>query len=306
MPFFYKPYKNVQCSLQDRENERFKSNAQAMIKKYGIFKQSVVIREAICKKRALRFAPLPALMTVEAAIVLPLFLIAVLTLANVFHMLGVCQEMITAAARSTHAASVHGHDENFGTDQLMSGLVLGLGGSDVDFSQISGGMAGIDYWGTDYDGESGEISVQLSCRLLPALRVFNIGTVPLTVSMRSRAFIGGKMLNESSDKKPSQGPVVFVAENGVVYHTSRTCAYIDLSLHGVYASSVESMRNSQGGKYYPCELCGSTGGSAVVYLTDTGNRYHCSSQCSGIRRSVYEMILTPDCVLPPCSRCAGG
>ena len=44
VPFFYKPYKNVQCSLQDRENERFKSNAQAMIKKYGIFKQSVVIR----------------------------------------------------------------------------------------------------------------------------------------------------------------------------------------------------------------------------------------------------------------------
>ena len=96
-----------------------------------------------------------------------------------------------------------------GQISLCPVLYWGLGGSDVDFSQISGGMAGIDYWGTDYDGESGEISVQLSCRLLPALRVFNIGTVPLTVSMRSRAFIGGKMLNESSDKKTVSGAGCF-------------------------------------------------------------------------------------------------
>ena len=111
------------------------------------------------------------------------------------------------------------------------------------------------------------------------------------------------MLNSDSDEDDEAGTVVYVAQNGVVYHRSRECAYIDLSLHGINAAAVGELRNSQGGKYYPCELCGTAGELAVVYLTDTGNRYHCSSQCSGISRTVYEMILTPDCVLPPCSRC---
>ena len=305
MPFFYKSYKKIQYSLQDRNDPIFKSNAQAVLKKCGTYIQSVVTGKAFCKKRVLRSAPLSGLMTVEAALALPVFLLAVLTLANVFHMLGVYPEMIMAAALSLHEAAVCGHDEDFGTDRLMTGLVMELGGSDTDFSRIAGGMAGIDYWGTNVDRETGEISVRLSCRLIPALQGMDIGAVPLTISMGTRAFIGGKLLTGDSGGQLTGETTVYVAENGVVYHTSRECAHIDLSLHSVYASAVDGLRNSQGGKYYVCELCGGKTPS-VVYLTDTGNRYHCSSQCPGIRRTVYEMPLTGGCVLPPCSRCAGG
>lgn len=304
MSFFYKSYTAIQHELQDiyKQNQ---CKAQAMKKIVCMFKQLIVNGKAFCGKRALRFAPLSALMTVEAALVLPFFLIAVLTLLNLVHTIGVQQELLATAAVSVHEASVHGYAENFGTDDVLGGLVLDIGWSDVDFSHISGGMAGIDYWGTGYDGSTGEIDVRLSCAVKPVFGLFDTGNVKVSLSLRGRAFIGGKLLNDSPGQGENEGTIVYVAQNGVVYHRSRECAYIDLSLHGVGSSAVDSLRNSQGGKYYPCELCGDAGGSAVVYLTDTGNRYHCSSQCSGISRTVYEMVLTSDCVLPPCSRCGG-
>lgn len=303
MSFFYKPYKIIQRILQDQEGNKIRFKAQASKKINDIFHQHIFTRNVFCKKRALRFAPFPALMTVEAALVLPFFLIGVFTLLNIMHILGAGQSILTTAARSIHSSSVRGYKEDFAVDDILTDLVLNIGKSDLDFSQISGGMAGIDYWGTSYDEESGEINVSLSCLLKPAFAVFDVGMTRLSMELRSRAFIGGKMLNSDSDEDDEAGTVVYVAQNGVVYHRSRECAYIDLSLHGINAAAVGELRNSQGGKYYPCELCGTAGELAVVYLTDTGNRYHCSSQCSGISRTVYEMILTPDCVLPPCSRC---
>ena len=305
MPFFYKPYKKLQPSLQEKIAKIYNIQARAIKKIHCILMQLVVTRIVFCKKRVLRFAPLSALMTVEAAVALPLFLTGVFTLLNVVHMLGTAQSVITAGARSIHRAGVHGYEEGFGTDDVLRGLILELGESDVDFSQIAGGMAGIDYWGTGFNGETGEIDASLSCRLKPVFNPMSVGAVKLSLSFHTRAFIGGKLLCDSGNQDGPDKKRVFVAENGVVYHSSRECAYIDLSLHGVMASSAETQRNAQGGKYYRCELCGTNGETSVLYITHTGNRYHCSSQCPGIRRTVYEMLLTPDCVLPPCSRCGG-
>lgn len=301
--FFYKPYKFIQHILQNQHGNNYRFIAQAIKNFNHIFHQLIDTRNVFCKERALRFAPLSALMTVETALALPFFLIAIFTILNIMHMLGVGQSILTAAAKSVHISSVHGYKDNFGVDDILTEIILNIGKSDVDFSKISGGMAGIDYWGTSYDDDSGKIKAQLSCFLKSDFGVFDIGMVRWSLQLHSRAFIGGKMLDGGSSEEKTEKTVVYVAQNGVVYHRSRECAYIDLSLHGIDRSAIGDCRNSQGGKYYPCELCGAAGDFAVVYLTDTGNRYHCSSQCPGISRTVYEMILTPDCVLPPCSRC---
>ncbi len=306
MPFFYKSYNKKQRSLQDRNSVKSKAQAITNIKKYlYILLQPESSGKAFCKKRAFRFSSCSGLMTVEAGLILPFFLMAVLMLLNLFHVCGIYQELLAAGARSVHRCAVEGYDKDFGMDSILEKMVLQIGRSDADFSRISGGMAGIDYWGTGYDPDSGKIDAVLSCNVLPAFSLFSLGNIKVSFSLHSRAFIGGKMLSGSDDTAATDKKMVYVAENGVVYHSSRECAYIDLSLHGVMSGSLDGLRNTQGGKYYPCERCmeSEDGGGSVVYITDTGTRYHSSSQCPGLSRTVYEMELTLDCGLPPCHRC---
>lgn len=300
MPFFYKPYKKIQCTLQDRCINN-NNGAQAIRK--TIYQINKIIRKALRKKRVLRSVSFSALMTVEAAVVLPLFLLAVFILLSVMHMLGIHLNLLTEAVQSIHKAAVYTYSDDYDLDRILMEFILGIGRSDVDFSHIDGGMAGIDYWGTDYDKETGEIKLCMTYKVNPVIDFFGINGTKMTVSLHSRAFVGGKWFGGNSTSYEDNETIVYVAQNGVVYHSSRECAYIDLSVHGVPATEISVLRNNQGGKYYSCELCSCTEDAPVVYVTDTGNRYHCSAKCSGISRDVYEMIWQPDCVLPPCSRC---
>lgn len=312
MPIFYKSYKKIkiQCLLQDlfkgisgSFQKSKKGEPKAIKRMIQNFKHENERKKVICEKRALRFTPFSGLMTVEAAVVIPVFLAAVLMILSVIQLLGMRQELLIEAATTAHEAAVYGYEEDYGKDDILTDLVLNLYGSEIDFSQISGGAAGIDYGDTDYDAETGEMDICLSCEALPILNWFDVGGVDLSVSLKTRAFIGGKFYDESAESEDAEGKTVYVAENGVVYHTSRSCAYIDITLRAVKLDTVDDLRNSQGGKYYACELCGDEDASSVVYLTDTGNRYHTTSTCSAVSRTVYEMTLTDDCELPACSRC---
>ncbi len=103
------------------------------------------------------------------------------------------------------------------------------------------------------------------------------------------------------NQKGKETPVVYVARNGEVYHTDPECTHIRLSVRSVPDSQLEKLRNEGGEKYHACELCG--GGSGTVYITDFGNRYHGSLQCSGLKRSILEIPAAELDGLRPCSRC---
>lgn len=298
MSFFYKPYTSnlIQMSLQS-----ICKQARAAIK-YSLSTKST--RKEFCKKRAFCSASLPGLMTVEAAIILPLFLLAVMSILNLIHMVGVNESIHTAMARTAHPTAVYGYEKDFSEDQLYPLLFYQLSTSDINFSSIYGGIAGISYQDTSYDPDTGELTISLNYGLKPAFSLFQYKNIRARQRIYTRTFIGGKLLSDNSSAEDSKKTMVYVAENGMVYHRSRSCAYIDISFHMVGSAGVGDLRNLGGAKYYPCELCmGHNSPGSMVYITDTGNRYHASSACSGLKRTVYEMVLTEDCILPPCSRC---
>lgn len=257
-----------------------------------------------CKKRAFCSASLPGLMTVEAAIILPLFLLAVMSILNLMHMVGVNESIHMAIARTAHPAAVYGYEKEFSEEQLYPRLFYQLSSSDINFNLIYGGIAGIGYQDTCYDTATGELTISLNYGLKPAFSLFQHKSIRARQNIYTRAFIGGKLLTDNPDAADSEKTIVYVAENGMVYHRNRSCAHIDISFHMVGTSGIGDLRNTGGAKYYPCELCmGHSSSGSMVYITDTGNRYHSSSACSGLKRTVYEMVLTEDCILPPCSRC---
>lgn len=95
---------------------------------------------------------------------------------------------------------------------------------------------------------------------------------------------------------------VYVTKNGTVYHRSRGCSYLDLSIQAVESGTVDSRRNKGGGKYYACS-CVSGKDTGVLYITDYGTSYHQNLACSGLKRTVYMVPLSKVGGKGACSKC---
>ena len=95
--------------------------------------------------------------------------------------------------------------------------------------------------------------------------VFGIFNVEKEESIRIKGWCG----YESSIPVQAEQKIVYVTENGVVYHQDYHCSYLDLSIHMVPSSGLEELRNASGGKYYPCERCGQNVAGMGVYVTTT-------------------------------------
>lgn len=117
---------------------------------------------------------------------------------------------------------------------------------------------------------------------------------------RRRAWVGKDGL-DSLNKDDEE--IVYLAQNGSVYHLYSDCSHIKLSVKTVDSSQIGGLRNSNGGKYHPCERCKpSLTGS--VYITSDGDRYHSISNCSGIKRSVKEVHKSEVQGMNVCKRCS--
>lgn len=118
---------------------------------------------------------------------------------------------------------------------------------------------------------------------------------------RIRAWTGRKDAYSGEENSEQEG-LVYVTVNGSVYHKDRECSHIRLSIQNVMKASIKELRNKSGGKYYPCSGCdGDTANQ--VYITDTGDKYHSSIACSGLKRGVISMTLADVSKWSPCSRC---
>lgn len=106
----------------------------------------------------------------------------------------------------------------------------------------------------------------------------------------------------SGADQSGQGIKVYVTEFGTVYHRDLQCSHIKLSIRPVSKSQVDSLRNTYGEKYYACELCGANAGSSV-YITNDGNKYHSTLECSGLKRTVREVDLDEVSHMKACSKC---
>lgn len=150
--------------------------------------------------------------------------------------------------------------------------------------------------------ENGTISIDSSYKIHPLFALLTPVSKEIENHYYGHAWIG-YMLSGSSEKQ--EEIYVYITETGTVYHKNRGCSYLNPSIHSVSSGMLESLRNRGGGIYYACPLCADRRIRGNYYITDYGTNYHTSVNCSGLKRTIYEVKLSEVGGKGACSKCGG-
>lgn len=246
-------------------------------------------------------------MTVEAALVFPIFLFGLTALLYIFVLLRIQTEIGRALTNVGRELAQDAGELGGLESSLLSGVrggqkvrayISDRSGTEI----IKGGVKGISFVGSMWDGEDSMLTLRASYQvtLPPGISWFH--PLRITQTKKIRGWTGfGKKQNLLKDQGEE---VVYVTDHGSVYHRKLNCRHLKLSVQQTNIAQVDGLRNGNGGKYMPCERCWKDG-SQIAYITGEGNRYHETLNCPGLIRRIRTVLLSETGGLPPCSICGG-
>lgn len=248
---------------------------------------------------------LSGMLTVEAAWILPLticFFVCILFLFRVMQMQIVMQGAVSRAAGKLAVSMAD--EENRKVTEAAVRLVLEKELLDTKnvADYIENGLTGIHLSHSDWSGENVSLVAhyQVKCPITVFGKI-NISLVSKAVCHKWIGWAGG-------DSESNSDVWVYVTETGSVYHYTEECTYLNLSVKSITETELEDMRNENGGKYYPCQLCAAGSNpntKGQIYITNQGSSYHYKLRCSGLKRTIYCIRLSEVGDRKPCSRCGG-
>ena len=241
--------------------------------------------------------PSAASLTVEAALVLPILLFAILTIAYMGLLVKTEDEVRHAMCRTVTEASA---EVGAGlTSQAKSmfyyrgKLMAYLGDTSLTTNLI----------GSSFLEENDEIELVVNYTASVPFALFDYISPRFSERIRTRAFVG---VDKRGEGKEEGDVIVYITPTGRVYHRDKNCTYLKLKVSQVLYGDIARMRNSGGGKYKPCHRCAggyTPGADTPVWITNYGDRYHTNRGCSEIKRTVMEVLLSEVGNRAPCSKC---
>lgn len=272
-----------------------------------------------------------ASLTVEAAFVLPIFFLAVvmfLYLMQILFFYEHVQSAITKAAEETakYAAFYEKyHNEpsdavnNSQTENIRNTIkIMGipymrhrvkelLRQEVRDQPFLQGGFNSMNFAKSKFMEED-HTDLIVTYTVRPPINLFGLYRIHLTQRAKVRNFTGyhsnseGRRQNENLKKDEE---IVYITDTGTVYHLTEQCCTLDLSINKVLYKNIDTLRNKSGGKYKKCEICYDSIVDDIkqAYITPTGDRYHCSLNCRGLKRHILEISINQVGQRSRCKRC---
>ncbi len=244
-----------------------------------------------------------ASLTLEAAVVVPLFLLGICALFLVFDLFRVQALVKTSLNESAQELGMYAYAVEEGESapvDVFSSLACAAYAK-ANLPDL-GSWTTVSLVGTYVTDEKLYLVANVTYKIpmavfpLPAIHVRNRSSV--------RMWTGNQGDNDAGQL--SQGTVmVYVSDYESVYHTSASCTYLDITVHSCSQDDIGSIRNAYGSKYKVCEKCGNIQGNGTVYYTEKGDHYHLSESCSGLKRSVKLVPQSSVAHLRECTRCQG-
>lgn len=313
-------------SFSDKLNQLFQNSALSLrtrFKKYTdkyrlIFPKVKEKRSNCLPKRISSVISITAggSLTVEAALVIPIFLFAIMAILSFTEILRLQMNIDSALQQCAKELAVYGYagdslsanmveDISFPAETLLSEtyvrerVISEIGREELQNSPMEG--AGALHFVGSRIMENDRIELRCTYYVTPFFSLspkagFLTGTTAV-----ARAFTGYDNLAGASEGEKEE--YVYITENGTVYHRDRGCHYLDLSIEKVFTEELAGMRNADGSIYYACPVCGDTNSGSVVFITRYGNRYHSDILCSGLRRTVEAVPVSQVGGRSPCSKC---
>lgn len=237
-------------------------------------------------------------MSVEAALVMSFFLLAVHLLFYFFYLMEFQVELQFALERKVHEAAVK-LTEGF-PDGLQASVNRELLGEGKGLSM--GGLRLIKNEGGEF------LDVTAVFEAGPRISLFGPMKGTYIHRCRRRLWNGQESVQDrGAGGDDEEDEYVYVTQTGAVYHGSRDCTYLRPSVRSVSSGSLDGLRSSDGSKYYSCERCmRGKQTPQTVYLTTYGDRYHSSKNCSSLNRWVMKIPRSEVGTRRPCSKCGGG
>lgn len=246
-------------------------------------------------------------MTVEASLVLPMFLFFFVTLGSAMEMIRLHGNMQLALWNTGRKLSVYEYALSSGEESALwqeikdgavaytyvkAELVDYLGEQYLERAPIASGADGLQFWESELFTDDGRMEVIVT---------WQADVIPFRMANRyyGHAWNGYDIANA----KQLQRDLVYVAENGEVYHEQRDCTHLTLSVKGTSMEEALTSKNLYGSRYIACDKCVIGAIGEEVYITDEGDCYHFDRYCPGLKRTVFEMERKHAEKYRPCSRC---
>ncbi len=239
-------------------------------------------------------------LTIETAMILPFFFLALICM---FYMLEV-MVIRTYIRNGMQCAVKKTIEKSYGEkwislSELEQEIINSIGADRLERSIVSGGSEGISCEGSYMSMYTGVLELHVKYRVkIPVASISDL-SVPMEETMKAKGWNG----YTGSGFWDTQNEVVYVTENGMVYHKDAGCNYLELSIQQVDAGEIGDIRNQSQGIYHACEACVHGSANAEVYITDYGERYHNSLNCIGLKRTIYAIPLSEAVGKGVCSKC---
>ena len=243
--------------------------------------------------------------TIETTLVLTLFIFLLLNIISLFDMLYIHSKLDSAlndVGRELSAAANFQslYENTLLTEVYVKERVIQIVGREViEDSVIVGGTGGIVLWRSEVTGDGDVIDLVMTYRVEPWFPFFQVGDMVMINRCYVKAYNGFRQETYEDGQRR-----FYIAESGEVYHLNRSCTHLQLSIKMANLSEIEGMRNKDGEKYKPCEVCfDETQSGGHYYVTTQGNRYHSSVACTGLKRTIYVVKESNLGNKPMCIRC---
>lgn len=263
-----------------------------------------VIRKKNSKqeKRTSQSASMEGSMTVEASIVLPLLLCALVG----FCMLGkiyVFQQEVETALLET--ARQLGRKEHLYTKKEKEGGTIYLAKSLFKKQKKQGDftkeleVSFYSFLKSDYIEETGELDLCVDYQIRIPLLLLGTWKVPLRAEVCQKAWNG--YYPTAEERSASEG-YVYITEDGEVYHKDSQCYHLHVTIKEVH--QVDAYYDGET-EYDPCSFCVKEGEKqSKLYITEEGDCYHEDGSCSGLTRRVRVVTLEEGSKRRPCKECS--
>lgn len=267
-------------------------------------------------------------MTVEAAIVLPLFLFFFVNLGSAIEMIRLHGNLQMALWECGNRMCVYGYLSSSGDDgsadadrsvweemgdvaltyTYVKGQVADYVGRDyLEESPISSGADGLQFWESDVgavdEAVSGDVlDVLMTYQVSPLMEIPYVKPFRMVNRYYGRLWTGYDVVEANAGK--NREDIVYVAENAEVFHETKECTHLKLTIEEVDWGKLPYVHNQNGSRYMKCRKCGDEVAGAMAYIAREGDAYHTNRNCPGLKRTVYTMLreLAVE-KYRPCSRC---